>query len=111
MKLREDLKLEESKFKIRPRNLGKKMNFGLNINNRAGSVDYSRFGLKQEKSLPLNRGCNYPLYCLFIDYNGDCLICPDDWKKKIVGNIKREKIIDVWEKTFSRNKKKSFKRR
>ena len=25
------------------------MNFGLNINNRAGSVDYERFGLKQEK--------------------------------------------------------------
>ena len=31
------------------------MNFGLNINNRAGSVDYERFGLKQDKILPLKK--------------------------------------------------------
>ena len=58
--LKKDLKLNDDQFKIRPRNLGKKMNFGLEINNRAGSVDYTRFGLKNEKILPLKRGCNYP---------------------------------------------------
>ena len=107
--LKKDLKLNDDQFKIRPRNLGKKMNFGLNINNRAGSVDYERFGLKQEKSLPLKRGCNYPMYTLFVDYNGDCLICPDDWKKKlVVGNLKKEKIIDVWEKKIFHEVRKSL---
>ena len=77
--------------------LGKKMNFGLNINNRAGSVDYTRFGLKQEATLPLKRQCNYPMYTIFMDYNGDCLICPDDWKKKkIIGNANLKKIYDIW---------------
>ncbi len=107
--LKKDLDLDDDKFKIRPRNLGKKMNFGLNINNRAGSVDYTRFGLKQEKILPLKRGCNYPMYTLFVDYNGDCLICPDDWKKKlVVGNLKKEKIIDVWEKKIFHEVRKSL---
>jgi radical SAM protein with 4Fe4S-binding SPASM domain len=107
--LKSDLNLDDNKFRIRPRNLGKKMNFGLNINNRAGSVDYSRFGLKQKQTLPLNRGCNYPLYTLFVDYNGDCLICPDDWKKKkIVGNVKNEKIIDVWKKKIFHEIRKSL---
>jgi len=95
--LKEKLKLNEDKFNIRPRNLGKKMNFGLHINNRAGAVDYTRFGLKQTKTLPLKRGCNYPMFTIFVDYNGDCLICPDDWdKRKIVGNAKKENIIDIW---------------
>ena len=109
LNLRESLKLTEKEFKIRPRNLGKKMNFGLNINNRAGSVDYERFGLKQEKELPLRRPCNYPMYTIFIDYNGDWLICPDDWKKKkVVGNLLKEKLIDVWEKKLFHEIRKSL---
>ena len=109
LKLRSDLNLDQENFKIRPRNLGKKNNFGLSLNNRAGSVDYTRIGLKQEKILPLKRGCNYPMYVLFVDYNGDCLICPDDWKKKkIVGNLKNEKIIDVWKKKIFHEVRKSL---
>lgn len=109
IKLKNDLNLNDDQFRIRPRNLGRKMNFGLNINNRAGSVDYTRFGLKQEKVLPLKRGCNYPMYTIFVDYNGDCLICPDDWKKKkIVGNLKSEKLIDVWEKKIFHEIRKSL---
>jgi radical SAM protein with 4Fe4S-binding SPASM domain len=107
--LKRELKLNDEQFRIRPRNLGKKMNFGLEINNRAGSVDYTRFGLKNEKILPLKRGCNYPMYTLFVDYNGDCLICPDDWKKKkVVGNLNKEKIIDVWEKKIFHEIRKSL---
>ena len=40
------------------------------------------------------------MYLLFIDYNGDCLMCPDDWdKKNVLGNVKKEKIFDIWVKT------------
>ena len=49
--LKNNLKKEyQTKFNIRPRNLGKKNKFGLNLNNRAGAVDYTRFGMKQEKN-------------------------------------------------------------
>jgi radical SAM protein with 4Fe4S-binding SPASM domain len=108
--LKKSLGLTDDQFKIRPRNLGRKMNFGLNINNRAGAVDYERFGLKEIKQeLPLKRGCNYPMYVIFIDYNGDCLICPDDWQKKaIVGNLQKEKIIDVWTKKLFHEIRKSL---
>ena len=96
--LKNNLKKEyQTKFNIRPRNLGRKNKFGLNLNNRAGAVDYTRFGMKQEKILPLKRSCNYPMFTIFVDYNGDCLICPDDWdKRKIVGNVKKENIINIW---------------
>ena len=107
--MKNNLNLSDEKFEIRPRNLGKKMNFGLNINNRAGAVDYTRFGLKQEKELPLKQQCFYPMYTLFIDYNGDCLMCPDDWdKKNIIGNIKNEKIFDIWVKTKLHQVRKSL---
>ena len=48
-------------------------------------------------------------YTLFLDYNGDCLICPDDWKKKkVVGNLTNEKIIDVWTKKIFNEIRKSL---
>lgn len=97
LNLKTENNLSDDQFEIRPRNLGRKMNFGLNINNRAGSVDYTRFGLKQKSTFPLKKQCNYPMYTIFMDYNGDCLICPDDWKKKkIIGNSKKMKIYDIW---------------
>ena len=34
---------------------------------------------------------------MMIDYNGDVLICSNDWKKEApVGNIKTESILDIW---------------
>ena len=81
--IREKLNLSEERFFVRHRNLGKKNDFGLVLNNRAGSVDYSKIGQKEKiKTLPLNQGCNYPMFKLFIDYNGDCLLCSNDWAKK-----------------------------
>ena len=41
--------------------------------------------------------CFYPSYNFFIDYNGDVLMCSHDWgKKNILGNLNKEKIIDVY---------------
>ncbi len=96
--IREKLNLSEERFFVRHRNLGKKNDFGLVLNNRAGSVDYSKIGQKEKiKTLPLKQGCNYPMFKLFIDYNGDCLLCSNDWaKKKIIGNAKKQNIYNIW---------------
>ena len=39
----------------------------------------------------------YPFYNVMIDYNGDMLLCPHDWGKKlIVANLAETNIIEVW---------------
>jgi radical SAM protein with 4Fe4S-binding SPASM domain len=66
------------------------------LSNRAGAVDLESLGLKRE-TLPLSKPCYFPFYKMFIDYNGDVLICSHDWDKHlIVGNVHHEDIYDIW---------------
>ena len=75
-------------------------NFGLTISNRAGVINSNKFRDKQEKeikTLPLNSKCYYPFYSILVDLNGNILLCPHDWQKRMVfGNIKNDNIIDIW---------------
>lgn len=46
---------------------------------------------------PINRQCFVPFYEMFIDWNGDVLVCRNDWGRKgVVGNIMNSSIYDVW---------------
>ena len=37
------------------------------------------------------------LLILFLDYQGDVLMCPHDWGKKLIlGNLNKEKLTDIW---------------
>ena len=46
---------------------------------------------------PLKKSCYIPSYTFFLDYQGDVLICPHDWGKKIIlGNLNNERLIDIW---------------
>ena len=32
-----------------------------------------------------------------MDYNGDVLMCPHDWGKKIIlGNMKKDNFLNIW---------------
>ncbi len=96
-KIRDDLKIDHNVFFIRERNKGKKNEFGLVLNNRGGAVNLKKIGIKREAIFPLKRECNYPLFKIFVNYNGDYQICSNDWnKKKIIGNAKKMKIDEVW---------------
>ena len=45
----------------------------------------------------LSAKCNYPAYTFFIDYNGDVQMWSHDWAKKyLLGNVGKNKIIDIW---------------
>ena len=71
------------------------------------SIPFVVVMLKNVKT-SLKMSCNYPAYTFFIDYNGDVQMCSHDWGKKyIIGNIKNEKIINIWknEKYFFARKK------
>ena len=97
-------------------------NYGITFSNRAGLVDTQKFkSINEEKlninNLPLQRNCFYPFYQMVVDYNGDVLMCAHDWKKeKIIGNVKNQNIIEIWNskiikqsrKILSKNKR-SFK--
>lgn len=96
--IKKDLNLTDDQFIIRKRYLGPDESFGLTISNRAGSVEIKNdvFEVKALKE-PLKQPCYFPFYKMMIDYNGDVLICSNDWKKEApVGNIANQSILDIW---------------
>ena len=96
--IKKELGLSDEEFIIRKRYLGPDESFGLTISNRAGSVEVKN-DIFEVKALsePLKKPCYFPFYKMMIDYNGDVLICSNDWKKEApVGNITNESILDIW---------------
>lgn len=95
-KMCNQLELKKSQFVIRHRYFNEDKDFGLTISNRAGmmkNAEYKIMPLKEE----LKAKCFYPGYTFFMDYNGDVLMCPHDWGKKIIlGNLNKQNFIEIW---------------
>lgn len=103
-KLLEDCGVNESSYSLRPRYFDKSKDgdkalsdFGINLSNRAGMMENALYSIPTLKE-PLKKPCYYPFYNIFVDYNGDYLICPHDWGKgELLGNIATSHIInDIW---------------
>ena len=95
-KLCEKANLKKHQYVIRNRYKSSKESFGINLSNRSGTLENAEYSIKP-LSEPLSAMCNYPAYTFFVDYNGDVQMCSHDWAKKyILGNVKKEKIIDIW---------------
>ena len=91
-----EAKLNSDQFIIRHRYLPENQDFGITLSNRAGLMENAEFKIKPLKKT-LNKPCYIPSYTFFLDYQGDVLMCPHDWGKKIIlGNLKQEKLIDIW---------------
>ncbi len=59
------------------------------LNNRAGSLDIECSGNEKE--------CYLPFYKLMIDWNGDYMMCSNDWNRsKILPSVKDISIKDYW---------------
>lgn len=85
---------DKSKYKYRAHY--SQADYGLNINNRGGSITW--LGL-DEDSVENLKGtpCHYPFYKMFVDWNGDVIFCSNDWQKEIiVGNMVRQTLKEVW---------------
>ena len=66
--------------------------YGLKLTNRAGMVDV---GIQEE--IRLDKPCYYPQYSMTVDWNGDVLLCVQDWNKKVkLGNIHAQTLLEVW---------------
>jgi radical SAM protein with 4Fe4S-binding SPASM domain len=62
------------------------------LTNRAGTTDAGN-----QREADENRPCFYPQYALQADWNGDVLLCPQDWKKRVkLGNLSAQSLWDVW---------------
>jgi radical SAM protein with 4Fe4S-binding SPASM domain len=62
------------------------------FNNRAGAINVGQ---------PNGGKCFIPFYKMFIDWNGDVLLCSQDWlrKQKGLGNINIHTLREIWFKT------------
>ena len=95
-KICEDIGLEKNQFIVRHRYLGPEDDFGITLSNRAGQMENAEFKI-ESLSKSLSKPCFIPSYTFFLDYQGDVLICPHDWGKKItLGNLNNSKLTDIW---------------
>jgi radical SAM protein with 4Fe4S-binding SPASM domain len=91
-----DAGLDRTHYKLRAHWVGSTETYGLYLNNRSGMVTNTEMGLKALDA-PLRRRCYFPFYRMMIDWNGDVLLCSNDWARKFVaGNVRTENLFDIW---------------
>jgi len=75
-----------------------------NFNNRGGILSI------QEKQI--NRSCFLPFYQFIVDYDGEVVLCPQDWhrKTKNIGNIKYNTLQEIWNSCQLINIRKNLKK-
>lgn len=95
--LRMEANLDKEQFHIRERWYTPEKYFGIGaLTNRAGAVVLSEINVNEIK-IPLKKKCYYPFYQLIVDYDGGVLLCNHDWDKKLImGNVKNESILNIW---------------
>jgi len=84
--------ISNDRFLLRRRWYTDENDYGLKLTNRAGTVDAGH-----QKNVEVDRPCYYTHYSLQIDWNGDVLVCVQDWNKRVrFGNLNYDSIMDVW---------------
>lgn len=81
-------------FLLRDRWHGEDKDYGLKMTNRAGRVVLDD-GHRDIKTI--DNPCFYLAYSVSVDWNGDVLLCVQDWvKKRKFGSLHSESIDEVW---------------
>ena len=88
--------LTEKQYIVRHRYYSEDQDFGITLSNRSGLMENAEFKINTLKE-PLKNPCYIPSYTFFLDYQGDVLMCPHDWGKKVIlGDLNKEKLKDIW---------------
>lgn len=86
---------KEDQFLLRDRWHSEADQFGLKLTNRAGTVTVG-----DQDAVDTHRPCYYTAYQMQVDWNGDVLLCPQDWYKKLkFGNLNFNSMWEVWTST------------
>lgn len=66
--------------------------YGLKLTNRAGTISTG-----PQDPVARGRACAYLAYQCTVDWNGDVLLCSQDWSKRVkFGNLNSQSLLDVW---------------
>lgn len=81
-------------YVVRDRWYGADSDFGLKLTNRAGTVTIGQqIDVDNLRSHP----CMYLTYMIQVDWNGDILLCPQDWHKRVrFGSVAHQSLVEVW---------------
>jgi len=83
---------DESYYILRDRWHTEEDNFGLKLTNRAGTVSIGK-----QDPVDVTHPCHYPAYSMTVDWNGDILLCVQDWNKKVkMGNLYAQSLLEIW---------------
>ena len=90
-KLMKDCLVSKDLYNIRKRWFSEEEGYGIKKTNRGGLLD------EEFEKEDVNNHCAYPHYSLTIDFNGDVLLCVQDWTRKVkFGNVYAETIEEIW---------------
>ncbi len=88
-----EAKAPKDSYILRDRWYGANDDFGLKLTNRAGMLNFGDDAIKLK-----NHPCFYPDYMLMVDWNGDVMLCTQDWNRRIKsGNLNYQSLLDVWQ--------------
>lgn len=86
--------IDKNQYSLRDRWYNESEEYGLLYTNRAG---YIKNSLKKFNNSP----CYYTHYSMFIDWNGDVLLCSQDMYNRTIKfeNVKEKSILEIWSNT------------
>lgn len=93
-KMIKDLKIPEEFIVLRDRWYSDKIDYGVKLTNRVGTVAVGNQPNVKDFS---KTKCFYTAYQILIDWNGDVFLCPQDWQRRqTMGNIMQTEIFEIW---------------
>jgi len=84
--------IDESSYALRDRWYDADEGYGIKLTNRAGVTNVGN-----QLEVDPTAQCFYPHYSMTIDWNGDVLLCMQDWNKRVkFGNLYSQSLFEIW---------------
>ena len=91
-KIFKEAKIPDDVYILRDRWYTIEEDYGVKLTNRAGVATEG-----YQSEVDLHKPCHYTLYSMMLDWNGDVMLCVQDWNKKVkMGNIAADSLLNVW---------------
>jgi len=88
----ENAEIPKSSYVLRDRWYSVDEDYGVKLTNRGGVATEGNQSL-----VDMFRPCYYPFYSVMLDWNGDVMLCVQDWNKKVkMGNVAYDSLLDIW---------------
>ena len=83
----------EEKYMLRDRWYDVEEDYGVKLTNRSGTVKAGN-----QQTVDPMKPCYYTHYSMMVDWNGDVMLCVQDWNKKVkFGNLNSNSLLEVWQ--------------